>query len=160
MARASTEQGLIVAANRQVTSALDELIAECGWPALLQATPQRLRRHLLLLPPSVSLFWLDDQSDLAIAMQLLTWLGSYDPRVRRIVVAYRLPADVEVAVRGAGPHWYLAAERDIPALVAGWMPRWLRSEGRLRPTVRPLALDSSTGLPSAFEADLQSSEPP
>ncbi len=160
MARASTAQGLIVATNRQLTAALDELIACCGWPALLDATPQRFRRHMLLAAPRVSLFWLDDQSNLASTIQLLKWLGTYERVVRRIAVAYRLPTGVEVAIRGAGAQMYLAADDDIRAIVGGWMPCWLRSDVRGKPALRPLAMDSPAGLQTALEVDLHSREPP
>ena len=160
MVRASTAQGLIVATNRQITAALDELIECCGWPALLSATPQRFRRQLLLAAPRVSLFWLDDQSDLASTIQLLTWLGSYERAARRIAVAYRLPTNVEVVIRGAGAHLYLAANDNIRELVDGWMPCWLRGEDRGELASRSFALRSPAGLQTALEVDLHSSEPP
>lgn len=62
MARTSAGQGLIVTTNRQLTAALDELIEICGWPAILDATPQLFRRQMMLAAPRVSLFWLDDHA--------------------------------------------------------------------------------------------------
>jgi hypothetical protein len=154
MTRAATKQGLIVATNRQATSALEELIAYCDWPVLLHASPQRLRHQMLLGAPRVALSWLDDESDVPAAIQLLTWLRTYENAVRRIVMAYRLPTDVEVAVRGAGTHLYLATDDNVSALVDAWMPCWQRIEGRQKPALRPSAVDSPDGLPTTSNANL------
>lgn len=154
MKRAATKEGLIVATSRQVTSALEELIAYCDWPVLLHATPQWLRRQMLLGAPRVSLFWLEDESDVPAAIQLLTWLGTYENAVRRIVVAYRLPTDVEVAMRGAGTHLYLATDNNVSALVDAWMPCWRGIEGRRMPVLRPSAVDSTDGLLATSHANL------
>lgn len=156
----ATRQGLIVSTRSQATAALDKLIACCGWPVLLHATPRRLHRELSLGTPKLSLFWLDSRRDLAATIQLLRWLGTHERVVRRIAVAYRLPTDVEVAVRSTGAHLYQAADDNIGALVRGWMPCWLRSQGRDEPALRPFALDPPPGLQTALEADLRSREPP
>jgi hypothetical protein len=121
-------QGLIVATNVHTTAELDELIVCSGWPVLMRATPQRLGRELSLALPKCSLFWLDDQSDLKGAMQLLSWLSDFPRAVRRIAVAYCLAAEVEVAARTAGAHLYLAADGNIAGLVEGWMPRLLSGD--------------------------------
>ncbi len=124
MVTESPRYGLIVSASPQATAVLDELIACCGWPAVRQATVQRLHRALLLGVPAVSLFWLDHERDVAGTAALLEWLGMCQPTVRRIAVGFQLPADVEVALRGAGAHLYLAAADDMQALVESWIPQW------------------------------------
>jgi len=109
---------------------------------------------MLLGAPRVALSWLDDESDVPAAIQLLTWLRTYENAVRRIVMAYRLPTDVEVAVRGAGTHLYLATDDNVSALVDAWMPCWQRIEGRQKPALRPSAVDSPDGLPTTSNANL------
>ena len=115
---------------------------------------------MLLGVPRVLLFWIDGQSDLSIAAQLLTWLGRYERVVQRIVVAYRMPTDVEVAIRSAGAHLYLAADDDIRALVDAWLADWQRSNGRREPALPSLALGSTPVLQAAGEANLHACEPP
>ena len=119
MASASTAQGLIVTTHCQTTAALEEVIDCCGWPVLWQATSLRFRRQAMLIAPKISLFWLDAHSDLTVAAQLLTWMETHERLVQRIVVAYRMSSDVEVVVRGAGTHLYLAADDNISALNRG-----------------------------------------
>ncbi len=163
MVTESTSQGLIVSTSPRAAAALDELIVCCGWPVLLQATPQRFRRELLLGVPKLSLFWLDDERDVATTVQLLSWLGTYQPAVRRVAVGYQLPANVEVAVRSAGAHMYLAAADNIRALLDGSIAPWLR--GRDRSAVefseRPFAVDSPRGSrASPLGVTLHPSGPP
>jgi hypothetical protein len=122
----SSRQGLIVSAGALATPALKEVIDCCGWPVLLQATPRQLRREMLLGVPKLSLFWLDDDRYVGTTVQLLSWLGMCEPTVRRITVGYRLPANVEVAVRCAGTHLYLAADGNLRSLLESAVATWLQ----------------------------------
>ena len=160
MARASTQHGLIVTTNRHVTASLDELIVGCDWPILLTATPQRLRRQLLLGAPKISLLWIDVQSDLPLTIELLSWLARHAHAVRRIVVAYQLSSDVEVAIRCAGAQLYLAADDNISALIDAWLPMWLGRPERRTPATPGVHFASSSILPAPQQVDLGSSEPP
>lgn len=162
MVTESTRQGLIVSTSPQATAALGELIVCCGWPTLLHATPQRFRRELMLGVPKLSLFWLDDERDVAATVQVLAWLGTNQPAVRRIAVGYRLAADVEVAVRSASAHLYLAVDDNIRALVDGSIFQCLRGRD-LCPaewTAPSLVLNPQVGSPASHRADLHLSEPP
>jgi hypothetical protein len=130
----SVKEGLILSPCGQPTAALDELIASCGWPAMLQATPLRLRRELSLGVPKLSLIWLDDYRDLVAGVRLLEWLRAYHPTVRRLAVAYRLAADdVEPAIRSAGVHFFLAIDSQIRMVAEGLCTQWLPQPTRLAP---------------------------
>lgn len=111
---------------------------------------------MLLTTAKVSLFWLDGESDLPAAIQLLTWMGTYENAVRRVAVAYRLPTAVEIAIRGAGAHFYLATDDNVSALVDAWP----RIEGRRSPALGPSALDSLNASPTTSDANFFPSEPP
>jgi hypothetical protein len=158
----SARQGLVVSTRSQATGALNELISGCGWPALLQATPQQFRRAVLLGVPEFSLFWLDDERDVAITIRLLAWLKAYLPAVRRIAVGYRLPTHVEVAIRSGGAHVYLTATDDIRALLDGPIAQWLCREVRrdVELSERPFAVDASKDSPASHGIVLNSSGPP
>ena len=119
MVTKSCQQGLIVSAGRLVSAGLDELVACCGWPVLLQANARRLCRELSLLCPTLSLFWLDDERDVARTVQLLTRVRAFQPAVWRVALAYRLADETELAVRLAGIHLYLPAIDGLQALVQG-----------------------------------------
>ncbi|HEX3725791.1 MAG TPA: hypothetical protein VHV08_06090 [Pirellulales bacterium] len=118
--------GLILSTDGQTTSALDDLVAACGWPALLQATPRRLRQELSLGVPKLSLVWLDDFRELSATTRLLEWLRDAHPAVPRLAVAYRLGGkDVEPAIRSAGVHFFVAIDGQIRELAEGLCRQWL-----------------------------------
>src|SRR3954453_11311157 len=99
MVTESSRQGLIVSASPLATPALRDVIDVCGWPVLLQATPQQFRRAMLLGVPRLSLFWLEDYRYVGPPVELLSWLRMFEPAVRRIAIGYQLTANIEVAVR-------------------------------------------------------------
>lgn len=126
--------GLILSTCGQATSALDDLVAACGWPAVLQATPSRLQRELSLGIPRVSLVWLDDFRELAATTRLLEWLRASHPSVRRLAVAYRLAAgDVEPDIRSAGVHFFVAIDGQVRALAVGLCRQWLAQPTHVAP---------------------------
>jgi hypothetical protein len=147
MVNRSISHGLIVSTTLQTTRSLEELVACCGWPALLQATPRRLRDALSLRVPELALFWLDDQREVASTLQLLKWLAAHQSTMRRIAIAYRLADDVEMAVRCASAQLYLAADGDIRALVDSSLFQGLRLSNQVpsRLTRRPLPVGASQG---------------
>ena len=131
-------EGVILSACGRRTSALDELVVTCGWPAVLEATPGRLRRELSLGIPKVSLIWLDDYRELAATVRLLDWLKESHPSVRRLVVAYCLAADyVEPAIRSAGVHFFLAIDGQIRAMAQGVCSQWRPRVAHLAPEIVP-----------------------
>jgi hypothetical protein len=121
-----SRQGLIASASPLATPALREVIDCCGWPVLLHATPRQYRREMLVRIPEVSLFWLDDDRYVGATVQLLSWLGMYEPAVQRIAIGYRLGTNIEVGVRSAGAHLYLAADGDLRSMLNGAIAPWLR----------------------------------
>jgi len=143
MPRAANPQGLITTTHQQATSAMEELIRCCGFPVVWSATPLRVRRHMLQSMPRVAVVWLDRDCDVEAAVQMLIWLGTYEPEVRRIAVAYQLPTELEVSMRCAGAHVYLATEDGIRGGIqhqlAGWLPG---AESRQR---APSVLDLDAG---------------
>jgi hypothetical protein len=88
-----------------------------------------MSRHI----PSASLFWLDDERYVSVTAELLSWLATWEPAVRRIAIAYRMAADVEIAMRSAGVHLYLAADDDLRSMLEVAVAPWLHCRGR--PTV-------------------------
>ena len=159
---ASKSPGLIVATRPRAAAALDELIDCCGWPALLHATPRQLRNELVRRAPRFSLFWLDDQRELAATSRLLNWLAGYEPAVRRFAVGYQLPESLEVAVRSAGAHVYFDATQDIRALVDDSILRWLQSDGHgaADKVERSYVDDPPASLQTALDAKHRRGEPP
>ena len=139
------EPGLIVAASQHPTAALDELIAYCGWPVLVAATPRHLRRELSVNIPSISLFWLDEARDLPAVLELLRWLRGYRPAVRRFVLAYRPDREVERAVRGANVQFFAAVDRDVRNLLEGPAFEWLTAARASPPATRANAARIADG---------------
>jgi signal transduction histidine kinase len=137
--------GLIVSASQHATAALDELIAYCGWPVLVAATPRQLRREFLLRTASVSLFWLDESRDLDAVLELLRWLRGYRPAVKRFVLAYRPDREVERAVRRSNVQFFAAVDRDLRNLLAGPSFEWLTAADASPPVTAPLRLELLTG---------------
>jgi hypothetical protein len=123
------DHGLIIAGCPQSASVLDELMTYCGWPIVFQATPRQLRDEIVSNVPQALLFWLDRERDFDAMFRLLKWLAAYQPRLQRYAVGYELPENMEVAVRNAGAHVYLAAANDIRELLAGPIFQSLLGEG-------------------------------
>ncbi len=132
-----TKLGLILSAGQTATTALGELAACCDWPVLLQATPRRVQRELLLQGPEVLLIWLDDLRDMAATVRLLEWLSGYRSEVRRLAIAYQLGPAVELAIRGAGVHYFVALDSGIHALLNGPVSEWLASTRRVEQSGAP-----------------------
>jgi hypothetical protein len=151
----SAQQGLIIAARRQTTVALDELIDRCGWPVILNATPRQLHNELSWWVPQFSLFWLDDPRDVAGTTQLLAWLHAHQPAVRRIAVAYQLAPDVELSMRCASVHLYLAAHENIGGLVESLLVRWVQTQ-----SCPAEGLTSTQHVPASPSAQFHPSGPP
>ena len=126
MVTKSFREGLIVSPRASSTAPLDELLASCDWPAVLEATPQRLRRELSLRVPEVTLFWLDDEGHVDATVQLVSWLRNFQPAIRRVAVGFRVVPDVEVALRAAGAHVYLAANDRVAPLLESMLAGWPR----------------------------------
>ena len=130
MLTAPSTQGLIVSVSPLATPALEEVSGYCGWPVLMHATPLELRREMLRCIPRTSLFWLDDERYVGVTAELMSWLATWEPAVRRIAIAYRLATDVEVAMRSAGVHLYLAADDDLRSVLEVAVAPWPHSRDR------------------------------
>ena len=130
MFAAPSAPGLIVSVNPLATPALNEVSDFCGWPVLMAATPLDLRREILRHACGLSLFWLDDERYTGATAELLTWMATWEPAVRRIAIGYRMPADVEIAMRSAGVHFYLAAGDDLQTALEVEVAPWLHCRGR------------------------------
>jgi len=113
----STSQGLIVAVSAQSTEPLEQLLALCGWPVLLNADRRGLSQHLELHMPACTLFWLDEPHDAAPARSLIAWLRERGPRPYCIVLAYRLDPCFEPAFRAVGVQSYLPVCGNVPQVV-------------------------------------------
>jgi len=130
MLTAPSTQGLVVSVSPLATPALGEVSGYCGWPVLMHATPLELRRETLRCIPRTSLFWLDDDRYVGVTAELMSWLATWEPAVQRIAIAYRLAATVEVAMRSAGVHLYLAADDDLRSILELTIAPWLHCRGR------------------------------
>ncbi len=126
-------KGLIVAPTQTISRALGQLIDGCPWPLVTPAALSELRAALVQLGPDRILFWLDDAQQVEAAVERLAWLRALDPTVLRIVVAYRLAAEVELDIRAAGGQVFVAADGEIVTLLEAWLPTWLRIDGHRRP---------------------------
>ncbi len=130
MFAAPSAPGLIVSVNPLATPALNEVSDFCGWPVLMAATPLDLRREILRHASRISLLWLDDERHVGATTELLSSLATWQPAVRRIAIGYRMPADVEIAMRSAGVHFYLAAGDDLRTALEVEVAPWLHCRGR------------------------------
>jgi hypothetical protein len=130
MLTASSTQGLVVSVSPLATPALGEVSGVCGWPVLMHATPLELRREMLRCIPRASLFWLDDERYVGVTAELISWLATWEPAVRRIAIGYQLRANVEVAMRSAGVHLYLAADDDLQSMFELTVAPWLHFRGQ------------------------------
>src|ERR671921_686146 len=101
MVSKNSPAGLIAATRADVSQPLDDLVASCGWPLVLEARPRRLARELSLHNPKCLLFWLDDRQSIAATVRLVAWSRDRGHRPYRVAVAYRMPADVEAVFRAA-----------------------------------------------------------
>jgi hypothetical protein len=127
MVQKRTTQGLIATTRADVTPPLDELVRDCGWPLVLDATPRQLALELAHHEPQCLLFWLEERKNVARLAQLVDWARQRGTRPLRVAVAYQLGADVEATLREAGAHGFLPIEgrstRRVPealrSLVAG-----------------------------------------
>jgi hypothetical protein len=128
------QHGLIVSLGAQTTAPLEELATRCGWPVLLNASANRLRRELDLQSFRGVLFWLEDRQHVAATANLMTWLRQRHPRPYRIAIAYRFSGDVEPLFRAAGVHSYMLASGDIAAV----------AEEVLRPLLECAGLGANT----------------
>jgi hypothetical protein len=103
-----TAPGLIATTRADATPPLEELVACCGWPLLLEAGPRRLLRELALRRPECLLFWTDDWYDVGPTAELITWSRRRGNRPFRVAVAYELTSEAEAVFRAAGAHSFLA----------------------------------------------------
>ena len=110
--------GLIIAQAARATALVDEIVATCDWPLLLQPTLRELLQHIDSRRPQCLLFWLEADNEIARAAELVIRLRDRGPRPYRIAVAHHLSASVEHTFRSAGVHSYFAVNSDIRALVA------------------------------------------
>jgi hypothetical protein len=104
MVMKNSSAGLIATTRTDISPPLNDLIACCGWPLVLEARPRRLARELALHNPSYVLFWLDNRQSIAATARLITWSRERGHRPYRVTVAYRMEADVEAVFRAAGAH--------------------------------------------------------
>lgn len=110
MVQKRSTQGLIATARADVTPPLDELVRNCGWPLLLDATPRQLALELAHHEPQCLLFWLEERKNVARLAQLVAWARERGARPLRVAVAYQLGGDVEAVLREAGAHGFLPIE--------------------------------------------------
>jgi len=111
--------GLIATTRADATPPLEELVACCGWPLLLDAGPRRLLRGLSLHRPECVLFWTDDWDHVTRTAELIAWSRRRGNRPFRLAVAYQLASDVEAVFRAAGAHSFLQVSGRPGAVVAG-----------------------------------------
>jgi hypothetical protein len=109
--------GLIIAQAARATALVEEIVALCGWPLLLQPTVRDLLQHIDRRRPECLLFWLEADNEIGRAAELVIRLRDRGPRPYRIAVAHHLSASVEHTFRSAGVHSYFAVSGDLRALV-------------------------------------------
>jgi hypothetical protein len=132
-----TAPGLIATTRTDATPPLEELVACCGWPLVLEAGPRRMLRELALHRPECVLFWTDDWCDVAPTAELIAWSRRRGHRPFRVAVAYQLAREAEAVFRAAGAHSFLpisgrpgaAVAAALGQLVAGAVPA--AAEGHL-----------------------------
>jgi hypothetical protein len=117
MVHERTHRGLIVTHAARGTSLVDHLAVLCDWPVLRAPTVRTLFHEIDARSPVCLLFWLDSETDITPAAQLVVRLQDRGPRPYRIAVAHRLEAGVEHTFRAAGVHSYFAAADNLSALV-------------------------------------------
>ena len=112
-----TRGGLIISQAAQPRRLIDEFVALCDWPLLLQPTIRLLFREIDGRRPEYLLFWLETDRDITPAAQLVARLRERGPRPYRIAVAHCLDGSAEQTFRTAGVHSYFAVSGDLRALV-------------------------------------------
>lgn len=109
--------GLIIAQSARTSPLLAELIALCDWPVVWRPSARTLFEQIDIGHPICLAFWLESESDIQPATQLIARLRDRGPRPYRIAIAHFLAANIEHIFRSAGVHTYLATNGDIAALV-------------------------------------------
>jgi hypothetical protein len=122
--------GLIATTRAEVTPPLDDLVASCGWPLVLDANPRRLASELSLHNPECVLFWLEDQHGVAATARLVAWSRERGSRPYRVAIAYRMEADIEAIFRAAGAHSFLPVSDRSASGVADALRPLLRDSAR------------------------------
>lgn len=112
-----TRCGLIVTQAGGTSALLNELIAICDWPVILQPSARLLFQQIDMSRPICLVFWLDAGCDIAPAARLVGRLRDRGPRPYRIVIAHRLEDGIEHIFRSAGVHSYFSTSGNISALV-------------------------------------------
>ncbi len=112
-----TNSGIIVTLAAPTTALVDELIALCDWPVISRPSARTLFQQIETRRPACLLFWLEADSTIASAAQLVTLLRDRGPRPYRIAVAHCLDASVEPTLRSAGVHSYFAVTGNLRAFI-------------------------------------------
>jgi len=129
--------GLIASTRMSVSPQLDDLVACCGWPLLLEATPRLLAHELSNLDPACVLFWLEEQRDVVPTTRLMAWLRLRGARPYRVAAARCMECGVEAALRAAGAHTFLAvAHLSADDVLDALWPLWTESGDRVATAVR------------------------
>ena len=118
-------KGIIATPQVDVTPPLDELVACCGWPLVLAATPRRLLCELSLHNSLCVLFWIEDRRYVTSTGELIAWLHDRGNRPYRVVIADHLDHEVELVLRAAGAHGYVAVSNDVASAVRQDLTPWL-----------------------------------
>ena len=122
--------GLIATTRSRPTPPLDEVVACCGWPLLLNANPRRMQRELSFYNPECVLFWLDDRHAVAATASLIAWSRHRGARPYRVAVAFQMSDDVESVLRAAGAHSFLPLAGQSGSFVAEALGRLLQESVR------------------------------
>jgi hypothetical protein len=118
--------GIIATPQPDLTSPLEDLVDCCGWPLVLAATARRLQRDLSIHNPQCVLFWIEDRRYLTPTKKLIAWLHERGNRPYRMVVAHRQDQEVELVLRAAGAHGYVAVLNDVASAVGESLAYWLK----------------------------------
>jgi hypothetical protein len=130
-----TRGGLIVTQAARPSALVDELIALCDWPVVMQPSARTLFQQIDACRPPCLLFWLEAASDIGPAAQLIERLRHRGPRPYRIAVAHCLDEGVEHKFRSAGVHSYFATTGNLSALVTDALFPFV-NPGRAAPRIR------------------------
>ena len=112
-----SRSGLIVAQSVRTTPLLAELVSLCKWPVVCRPSFRTLFEQIDIGHPLCLAFWLESETDIPPATQLITRLRDRGPRPYRIAIAHCLAAKFESSFRTAGVHTYFAINGDLAALV-------------------------------------------
>jgi hypothetical protein len=130
-------EGLIATTRANASPRLDDLIACCGWPVLLDASPRLLVRELEQHNPECVLFWLEDQLELTPTARLVAWSRERGARPYRVAVAGLMDVEAEAVLRTAGAHSFLAIADSSAADVMDAL--WALLQHSVRPAAEPAA---------------------